>query len=306
MADLLISRISSGVAKVQSADPFDTLEIFRIDRSQWKETPQGPGIYLLYGQSAAGKLTVYIGMSGSNMRNRIRSHHVNKKKNWFGILFAVPITNPLLCQAIEAELIGAVAEAQVVDVVDNDLDEKRKRDIADPQIGPALEKVRDALELLLGSDIFTPSEEETTEIDKPIERTPFLARVYKGPVKDPRPVSEMDPPKATHAYVGAGLMAWGGFEGEEPDKRFRVLAGSQWRKPTLNPDATTYKRQVNVDMMQKELISQGVLDTASMKLTRDHVFRNWADATQVISGKPQYSGGYQWQRHTVDGGERSS
>ena len=102
------------------------------------------------------------------------------------------------------------------------------------------------------------------------------------------------------------VMAWGGFEGEEPDKRFRVLAGSQWRKPTLNPDATTYKRQVNVDMMQKELISQGVLDTASMKLTRDHVFRNWADATQVISGKPQYSGGYHWQRLTGDGGESSS
>jgi hypothetical protein len=187
MADLLITRLSSGVAKVRSADPFDSLEIFRIERSHWKETPATAGVYLLYGQAPDGKLTVYVGMSTTNMRQRVGSHHVNKKKNWFGVLFSVPIKNSLLCPAIEAELIGQVTEAGVVDVIDNALSEKRKRDIDDPQIEPAVDKIRDALELIMGSDIFTPSEdEEKAEIDEPIARTPFLARVYRDRAEEVR------------------------------------------------------------------------------------------------------------------------
>src|SRR5207247_2560120 len=77
VADLLISRVAPGVAAVRSVDPFDTLEIYRIDRARWQHTPERPGVYLLYGVTADGKLTVYIGMSATNMRNRIRSHHVS-------------------------------------------------------------------------------------------------------------------------------------------------------------------------------------------------------------------------------------
>lgn len=106
MADLLISRVAPGVALVRSVDPFDTFEIYRIERSRWQSVPESAGIYLLHGVTSEGKLTVYLGMSTSNMRNRIRSHHVNPGKNWFGILFAIPVASPMLCPAIEAELIG--------------------------------------------------------------------------------------------------------------------------------------------------------------------------------------------------------
>lgn len=44
MPDLLISRIAPGVAAVTSVDPFDTLEIYRIDRSRWQQTPGQPGV----------------------------------------------------------------------------------------------------------------------------------------------------------------------------------------------------------------------------------------------------------------------
>src|SRR3990170_815409 len=76
VADLLISRVMPGVTLVKSVDPFDTLEIHRIDRSRWQHTPEMPGIYLLYGVTPEGKLTVYVGMSETSMRNRVRKHHV--------------------------------------------------------------------------------------------------------------------------------------------------------------------------------------------------------------------------------------
>lgn len=101
MADLLITRVAPGVAAAKSVDPFDTLEIYRIDRARWQQTPERLGVYLLYGVTADGKLTVYIGMSTANMRSRIRSHHVSPGKNWFGVLFAVPVTSPLLCPRLK-------------------------------------------------------------------------------------------------------------------------------------------------------------------------------------------------------------
>ncbi len=143
MADLLISRVAPGVAAVSSVDPFDTLEIDRIDRARWQHTPERSGIYLLYGVTGEGKLTVYIGMSTTNMRNRIHSHHINPSKNWFGVLFAVPVASPLLCPAIEAELIGQVTEAGVVDVIANQTTEVRHRGPDDVHVEPAVEKIRD-------------------------------------------------------------------------------------------------------------------------------------------------------------------
>jgi hypothetical protein len=109
---------------------------------------------------------------------------------------------------------------------------------------------------------------------------------------------EDDPPGATHAWVGAGLLAWGGFEAHEPDERFRVLEGSQWRRPVLNKDAKTYERQLKVAELQKRLLEQGVLDPDTMTFSRDYVFDNWALATKAVGGKAQYSGGYHWQRLT--------
>jgi hypothetical protein len=111
-----------------------------------------------------------------------------------------------------------------------------------------------------------------------------LAREYKGQAAERRPLSSEDPPDATHAYVGAGAEAWGRFEGPEPDKRFRVLAGSGWRRPVLNPEATTYDLQVKVNKVQGELLAAGVLDETTASFRKDHTFDNWTAATRVISG----------------------
>jgi hypothetical protein len=297
MADLLISRVSPGVAKVRSADPFDTLEILRIDRKHWQDTPEKPGVYLLYGTASDGKLTVYIGMSETSMRNRIRSHHVNPKKNWFGTLFAVPIPRPLLCPAIEAELIGEVSEAAVVDVIANQASESRHRGADDAHVEPAVEKIKEGLQLVLGNDIFTPIDTtETSTTDDPIARTPPLARVYKGGASEPRPRTSNDPAPATHAYVGAGTEAWGRFEGDEPDKRFDVLSGSGWRRTILTTDTTTYDLYVKLAGDQDQLVEQMVLDEGKAVFLKDYVFDNWTVASKVVSGKPTYSGSYHWQR----------
>ena len=299
MTDLLISRVAPGVAIVRSVDPFDRLEIHRIDRSAWQHTPEMPGIYLPYGMVGDGQVTVYIGMSTTNMRSRIRSHHVNPARNWFGVLFAVPVANPLLCQAIEAELIGDVTEAEAVDVIANVATEARHRGTDDVHIAPAVEKISEALQLLLGSDIFTtPEVVPAASMDTPVARMAPLAREYRGQAAEPRARGADDPPTATHSYVGAGLTAWGRFEGAEPDTRFVVLSGSAWRRPVLNPDATTYTQQVRVGELQDQLVADGVLDEHGMTFAGDHAFDNWAVATRIISGKAQYSGGYHWQRLT--------
>jgi hypothetical protein len=296
MADLLISRVSPGVTAVTSVDPFDILTIYRIDRPRWHETPEQPGIYLLYGVNTEGKLTVYIGMSTTNMRSRIRTHHVNPKKNWFGSLFAVPVANPLLCPGIEAELIGQVTEAEVVDLIANEASEARNRDAGDVHVEPAVEKIREGLQLVLGSDIFMPgdiAEPDTT--DPPVARMAHLAREYRGRAAEARPREDGDPAEATHVYTGAGAAAWGRFEGVEPDKRFWVLAGSGWRKPVLNPEAVTYDAQVKVGELQDNLLAIGVLDAETMKFLKDHQFENWSLATRIVTGKAQYSGAYNWQ-----------
>lgn len=120
--------------------------------------------------------------------------------------------------------------------------------------------------------IFTPTDvAEPQSTDAPIARSTPLAREYKGPASEPRARTADDPAEATHAWVGAGIPAWGRFEGDEPDKRFRVLAGSGWRRPVLNPEATTYDLQVKVGQVQDELVGAGVLDGSSMAFTADHV-----------------------------------
>ena len=278
--------MAPGVARASTVDPFDSLVVHRIERSKWEHTPEEPGVYLLYGTAADGKLMVYIGMSRTSMRARIKSHHVNPAKNWFGVLFAVPIASPLLCPAVEAELIAAVTEAGVVDVIDNKASESLHVGIDDVHIEPAVEKIRAALQLLLGSDIFTPSDAGLdSEIDPPVTHLKPLAREYRGVAAHPRPRSPDDPEDATHGFAKAVVTAWGRFEAGEPDKRFRVLDGSGWRPPVLNPDAVTYDSQVKVGELQEQLVQQGVLDESTHRFLKDHVFENWTVATRVVSGK---------------------
>ena len=151
--------------------------------------------------------------------------------------------------------------------------------------------------MLLGNDIFTPPDSEDTSVDvDSLERPAPLARVYKAQARDPRARTEADPADATHAYVGAGIRAWGRFEADEPDTRFRVLAGSAWRRPTLDPEMASYAHHVRVESRQQPLLDDGTLDAATMTFSRDCVFENWSQAVGVVSGKGSYSGGYHWQR----------
>jgi hypothetical protein len=168
VSDLLISRMAPGLTAVSSVDPFDTLAIYRIDRARWQHTPEQPGIYLLYGVTPDGKLTVYIGMSTTNMRSRIRSHHIDPAKNWFGVLFAVPVSSALLCRAIEAELIGQLTEAGVVNVIANEAAERRHRNAEDVHIEPAVEKIRDGLQL--GSGAISSRRATSRMLTQPIRR----------------------------------------------------------------------------------------------------------------------------------------
>jgi hypothetical protein len=238
------------------------------------------------------------------------------------VLFAVPMASPLLCPAVEAELIGQVSEAGVVDVISNAAAETRHRGADDVHVEPAVQKIRDDLHLLLGSDIFTPAdvaEPQSTKIrddlhlllgsdiftpadvaepqstDAPIARSLPLAREYKGDASDSRPRTPDDPPEATHGRVGAGIPAWGRFEADEPDKRFRVIQGSRWRRAILNPEAATFGVYVKVNALQDDLVAAGLLEETNMSFPHDHVFDNWTIATRVISGKATYSGGYHWQ-----------
>src|SRR5262245_14371711 len=146
MGDLLIKRRSRGVAVITSTDPFSSLEIHRIDRSAWLQAPTKPGVYLLYG-FVEGQAAAYVGMSTTNIRDRIRSHHVAPKKNWFGVLFAVPLPSALHCPAIEADMIRLVREAAVVPLPDNKSKEDRWLDSEDVHVGPAVASIVEALEM---------------------------------------------------------------------------------------------------------------------------------------------------------------
>jgi len=155
MSELLITRHAQGVVKARSTDPFNKIEIYRINRDAWSAAPKTPGVYLLYGVSASNQLTAYVGMSTTDMRSRIRSHHVNASKNWFGVLFAVPVPDPILCPAIEAELISQINEAGMVEMVDNKAAEERHKGSADVHVKPSVDAIREALQLLIGNDIFS-------------------------------------------------------------------------------------------------------------------------------------------------------
>jgi alkylated DNA nucleotide flippase Atl1 len=222
MADLLISRVKPGVAEVRSVDPFDTLRLYRIDRSEWKATPTGPGIYLLHGVTGDGKLTVYVGMSQTNIRSRIQSHHVNKGKNWFGVLFAIPVPNQLLCPAIEAKLIAEVIAADVVDVIANEQEEKYQLNTDDVHVGPAVAKIREALQLVLGSDIFTPADRgERQRIDPPVKKVDWhRALEIMVTIPSGHWMSYGDLAVAAGGTIGAG-MAMGAYlmkGGEDDDE----------------------------------------------------------------------------------------
>ena len=156
MSDLLITRTGTGVAVARSTDPFSTFQVHRIDRERWRATPETSGIYVLYGL-LKGEPTAYVGMSTTNMRSRISSHHLSEKKAWFGVLFAIPLPTDL-CQSAEAELISRASSAEVVTLA-NAKTESHWLQAENVHLAPALESVVGALELLLGNDIFTARDE---------------------------------------------------------------------------------------------------------------------------------------------------
>ena len=266
----------------------------RVDRSLWQETPGEAGVYILWGY-VDGQATVYVGMSTTDMRARIKSHHVSPRKNWFGDVFAIP-TDASLVQPVEAELIRLVREASVVSIIDNRAAEERWLDSANPQVAPAVQQITSVIEMLIG-DIFTPDDTEADEkatIEVP-ERVPFLARVYRGGATRAWARRSTDPAAATHAVERAGLTAWGSFEADEPATAFRVYAGSFWRKATPETAVASRQRQVVVQERQDKLVRDGVLDEETMSVTEDHIFPNWSQAIQTLTGKAQYSGSYAWR-----------
>ena len=128
-------------------------------------------------------------------------------------------------------------------------------------------------------------------------RPAALAREYRGKATEARARRGDEPARATHAAIGArvGGSAWGRFLAEEPDTRFQVLANSVWRRPELTPTATTYAEDVALRSVQEELVKRGVLDEATGRFARDHVFQDWNRAIQAITGKSAYSGQRHWQ-----------
>ena len=170
-------------------------------------------------------------------------------------------------------------------------------DTDDVHVPPALDAIIDALGVLLGTDIFTPAGEQVPVTPLTIVKkvTP-LARTYKDRAAIPRERRDTDPQDATHAWVGSQIIAWGRFEGDEPDTRFRVLAGSQFRRATLEPSNVTYDIQLGVDETQRSLGEEGVLDFEKLVFASDYVFSHWTRASYVVSGKATYSGGYHWQQ----------
>jgi hypothetical protein len=289
MADLVISQVAPGVARASSVDPFDSLVVHRIDRAMWRYTPDEPGIYLLCGSKPYGELTVYVGMSRTGMVARIQHHRGDPTKDWFEVVFAVPIGSPVWCPVIEAELIAAMTKAGVVELIANEAPERLYTATSDVHVGPAVDKIRAALQLLLGRDIFALARTEPTLEKHEFVRMVPLAREYREAAAKPRPRSQDDPEGATHAFVKRVVCAWGRFEADDPDKRFRVLAGSMWRSPAL-------RTQVGLSAAQDELVAQRVLSDAAHVFAGDYVFDNWTQATRVVSGMSQYSGAYNWQR----------
>jgi hypothetical protein len=295
--DLIITRSGPGVTQISSADPFSSLVVHRISRDQWKETPAEPGVYVLWGV-VQEKAAMYIGMSTTDMRSRIRQHHVSARKNWFGTLFAVPLASAL-CPAVEAELLQRVGEANVIGLIDNRATEARWLNADVVHVDPAVQAIVEALEMLIGTDAFTGHQEDDGSTDETVdrvERVPQLARVYRGRAASPRARQASDPADATHANVVARTPAWGRFEGPDPELPFRVLKGSSWRPgKTPDPSNVTHDLQVRVRAEQQDLIDQGVLDEATHTFTHDHVFPNWTYAARIVGGVGQYSGAYHWQ-----------
>lgn len=299
MADLIVTRTGPGVSVVSSADPFSSLAIYRISRDHWEETPAEAGVYVLWGV-VGEKAAIYIGMSTTDMRKRIRQHHVSERKAWFGTLFAIPLSSAL-CPAVEAELLQRVGEASVVGLVENRATESRFLSADVVHVEPAVESIVEAIEMLIGTDAFTGYSADDAATDEAtvgkVERVPQLARVYRGRAAEPRQRQDDDPSEATHSWASPRCAAWGRFEGDEPVVEFRVLKGSAYRPgKTPDPSNVTHDLQVRTRAEQQELIDAGVLDEATHTFTQDHVFRNWTHAARMVGGVGQYSGAYNWQR----------
>ena len=150
MSSLVLTRELPGVVRGKSTNPMDATTILRISRPYWKQTPTESGVYILLGEFE-GELTVYVGMSTTDMRSRIAQHHVTAEKNWFGTLYAIPM-NVALVQGLEAELISLFAAAGFARVANKTGEAKW---VASDNLGVAavLSTLTPWLEVLLGTEV---------------------------------------------------------------------------------------------------------------------------------------------------------
>ncbi len=198
--------------------------------------------YLLHGMNHEGKVTVYLGMSTTNMRSRIRSHHVDPRKNWFGVLFAIPLASPLLCRAIEAELIAEFGQAGAVDVIANVASESQMLDSDDVHVEPAVGKIRDALQLLLGADIFAAVDvAEPVDLDQPIDKVTPLTRAYRDERQRSGAGRTASIRRRRHTVGSASVcMPGGGSKATTRINTSGVFNGSQWRTAKPNSAAANF------------------------------------------------------------------
>ena len=168
--DLHLSSVERGVVRASDVQPFNALEILRIDRPYWRKTPDCAGVYLLIGDRE-GRPTVYVGMSTTSMRSRVASHHVNGAKDWFGTLYAIPLEINYV-QPIEAELIKVFTDASHAEVA-NLTPEAKWAGTADPGARAIRDHILAYLEVLIGSDIVrgTDDLEQLTGADAKAKRT---------------------------------------------------------------------------------------------------------------------------------------
>jgi hypothetical protein len=156
MKDLILTQHESGVVVARSPNDLDTTAIYRISRPYWHKTPSVAGVYILFGESD-GQPTVYVGMSQTDMRRRIGQHHVTPAKDWFGTLFAIPMSVSQV-QAVEADLLNQFQAAGFARVV-NALPEDRWVAVGDRAAEALVATLIPWLEILLGTEVVIGVEE---------------------------------------------------------------------------------------------------------------------------------------------------
>jgi hypothetical protein len=158
MKDLVLVQHEPGVVLAKSPNELDTTTIYRISRPYWRKTPSEPGVYILLGESD-GQLAVYVGMSQTDMRRRISQHHVTPEKNWFGTLYAIPMSVACV-QPVEADLLRQFETARGARVM-NATPEERWVAAGNRAAEALINTLIPWLEILLGTEVVIGIDEHT-------------------------------------------------------------------------------------------------------------------------------------------------